>query len=502
MLIYNELPTSFPWYDKIEKQHNCRENVNISKTYNLISPQDALLPFEILIDTGAVLLATEWHILDMNGNLVADISRNIPLLKGRTVDAGTYIFYNGEQLSITVGSGSQPLSLSTGGYYSRIMFGGVLPFYSELFRVPLNKFSVNDPDTAVNYMKISYSNGCDIAPILYAGNNGEVFTQVMYLDTFVHTSEPEVEQDGEQDGNNRDIDSYQRMIVSYRFSLIVPDFLKIAITSLQLHTVVNVVTAKGVRKGTIDSMTISSTVEDNGAYSKVDVKFEQTMMVKHGCCDFMALSNVNLPVNILDPTFIKPGFLLPDTTNSSIISDINWTLALIPVTPGVRYYIYNWNTVRGELGFYGPGTPTSPTALPVINSGPKTKISGMPGAYTTIAPVGSAYMAFTIKSDEELPAIYTPLQVWAANPGKPYMIKAQTFTATTTNITAGIPAGSWGNVYTSATQGGVYSLVISSLTPQQLISGIVVAGNLGWWKVEALNYNTNYGITPPIPRVS
>lgn len=502
MLIYNELPTSFPWYDKLEKQQAYRDNAKISKPYPLICPKDALIPFEILLTGPDVLQATKWEILNSAGDITIDISSNLSLLHGRTVDAGTYIFYNGEQLTASFPTGSQVLDLPYGVYYGRMTFGSGVVFWSERFTIPIDKFSVSDPDVLVNYLKIEYTNGCDVAPVLYAGNNGEKFRQVMYLDTFVHASEPEVEASGDPDGNNREIESYQRMIVSYRFSVAVPDFLKIAITSLQLHTEVTVTTPKGVRSGSIDAMTTASSIEDNGAYSKVDVKLEQVVMVKHGCCDFMTLSGSNVAINIFDATMVKNGFLVEPGVNHPIISSAGWGMALVPVTPGVRYYINNWNSERSELGFFGPGSPTNPTALPVISSGGVTKIAGMQGSYTAIAPAGAYFMAFNIKTFEENASIYAPLNLWVSNPGTVYMIRAQTLSTTSTKITAGIPSGTWGNVYGSATSGGAYTLLGASLKPSELISGVTIEGNYTWWKVESMSYNNNFGFTPAIQRTA
>lgn len=502
MLIYNELPTSFPWYDKLEKQQAYRDNAKISKPYPLISPKDALIPFEILITSSDVLQATKWEILDCEGTVLIDLTQNISLLNGRTVDSGTYIFYNGEPLTASFPTGSQDLNLSPGTYYSRMVFGTDVVNYSERFTVPTNSFRVNDPAPFINYLKIEYTNGCDIAPVLYAGNNGKLFKQVMYLDTFVHASEPEIEVSGEPDGDNREIEGYQRMIVSYRFSLAVPDFLKIAITSLQLHTSVTVTTAKGVRTGIIDAMTTTSSIEDNGAYSKIDVKLEQVVMVKHGCCDFLTLSGSNIHVNLFDPANIKVGFYIPGGINQSIVADPSLTMVLLPTTPGVRYYINNWTSSLSELGFYGIGSPNNPTALPVISSSAVSKISGMSGAYTVVAPSGAAYLGFNIKNSIEPNSVYESLQLWASNPGTVYMIRAQTLSTTSTKITAGIPQGTWGNIYGSTTMGGIYTLVGSSLKPSELLAGVTVEGNLSWWKVEALSYNNNYGFTPALQRTA
>ena len=344
----------------------------------------------------------------------------------------------------------------------------------------------------------------------------------MYLDTFVHASEPEVEEDGEQDGDQRQIDRFQRMIVSYRFSVAVPDFMKIAITSLTMHSSVNVVTPKGVRSGSISDITISSNIEDDGAYSKVDVKLEETVMVKHGCCENMTLSASNQPVNIFsieDGTgggagSVHIGYQVPTTANSQIVTAVSWHIALIPVTPGVRYFINFWHSTRTELGFYGPGTSNNPTVLSVISSGAVTKISGSPtqtlfDAYTVIAPAGAAYMAFNIKSNSEATSVYNFLTIWANNPGAPYLndvLILQTLTGNVTNVkvTAYIPFDSWGDIYYNGSGGGAANvLLVSGITPDQLKNGYVYNGvpSTGGasathpFLVKAKNYSAGYGFS-------
>jgi hypothetical protein len=508
MLIFNELPTAFPWYDKIEKQQRYREHQTQATPFKLISPYDALLPFEVILTGADVLLPTQWLVYDSCGTQMIDLTANLSSLKGRTVDAGTYVYYNGEALTATLGTSTLALDLPPGDYYSMLIFGTSYTFFSEIFTVPLDRFSVNDPAVFMNYLKISFTNSCDINPVLYTGNNGQQFTQTIYLDTFVNISNPEFEESGEKDKNDNTIPSFQKMVVNYSFSVAVPDFVKIALTSLEMHTSINVVTKKGVRSGTMDAVTTSASVQDAGVYTVLDVAFRQIVMVKRGCCDNMSLSTANVPVNIIKDdgsatANIKSSYQVPATANSAIIAISNWMICIVPVTPGVRYYINNWNSGRRELGFYAAGDISAPDSLSVISSSQVTKIANDTGAYTVVAPAGAAYMAFNIRNaGAEGTEVLQGLTVWAANPGRPYMIRAQITGTTTTNIIAGIPRSTWGTIQASAATTGPWTTVATSLTPDQLLAGVVANGNYAYWRVGAQNYNTDYGYTPYIQRTA
>ena len=147
-------------------------------------------------------------------------------------------------------------------------------------------FTVKDDLT--NYMKLEFWNGCDLNPIMYNGTN---FKQILYLDTFIHTGDPEIEEDGERDGDDNLIPTFQKMTVKYRFTALVPDFVKIAIASLQIHEEVYLTTAKAIRTGKIERITTTSTTETGGAYSTIDVTLEQLIISKDSCCENIIIEN-------------------------------------------------------------------------------------------------------------------------------------------------------------------------------------------------------------------
>lgn len=208
-----------------------------------------------------------WKIITCCGTEI-DVSNNIPLISKSMFSDGFRYFYAGDPLLF---SANTPLDLPDGNYYSYIEFDRGDKMYSEVFTSQKDRSP---------YMMIEFWNSCDIDPLVYS--NG--WKQRMYIDSFIHASEPEVEEDGERDGNDMLIPTFQRMITRYRFSAIVPDYMKIALVSLQLHDNILITTEKGTRTGKVDRLSTSTSIEDNGAYSTTDVIIDQYVMVKKACC--------------------------------------------------------------------------------------------------------------------------------------------------------------------------------------------------------------------------
>lgn len=277
MTIYNELPTAFPWYDKKEKQQRFRENAQKLCDYRLISPRTGLLPFEIRFNQN-VTQPLNWELYDLNDNMVLSLAFNIPALKGIQMEEGFYCYYKGEPLIFHTGvRPDMPLKLPIGAYYSVLTFEDDVKYYSEVFTV------VED---LTKYIKIEFWNEGDISPLMYKASG---WKQVVYIDSFVHVMEPEIEEDGERDGTDQLIPTFQRMTVKYRFSVMVPDYMKVALTSLQMHDNVYLTTDNGNRSGKIERMTTTATVENSGAYSTVDVILEQLLLLKQSCSDEMVV---------------------------------------------------------------------------------------------------------------------------------------------------------------------------------------------------------------------
>lgn len=280
-MLFDELPIAFPWYSKIEHQDRYNENVEKICSYKLITPYDALLPFEFNKPIAAA--PTAWHIYEANtGALVATISVLTPIRKA-TRAGKDYIYYNGGALTTSGGA----LVLPPGYYYSRLTFAGSVYYYSEMFFVPTNANAVGASN--VDFLKLEWWNMSDIAPIFYNDiSTVPYFINRVYLDTFITASEPEVVEDGTRDGNDELITTFSKAVIRYRVTFEAPDFLKKALAIMQMHDVVQMTTKNGIRSGTLTRANVVTTLEANGALSIIDLVFEETIaMVKKGCAQNM-----------------------------------------------------------------------------------------------------------------------------------------------------------------------------------------------------------------------
>jgi hypothetical protein len=269
-MIHTELPLSFPWYNNILKQNRYRRNCVSVKPYKLLSPNNALLPFQFYRDNAVSLEAVdEWKIYDLDGNMVKDLNSYINRIGNTLIDGKQYTWYNGHPIV---------LSLACGFYYSKIKVSGVTqPFYSEVFY--LSNFAY---DAFTDYLCIAYGHTCNLGPIKYLsmdiGVDGDnrSFRNLIYLDAFLTHTDPAYLEEVEKDGFNNDIVTFSKFNNRYITQVIVPDYLKTALIMLQLHKSVALTTASGLNVLPINRVLVKTSAleESFGCESQVDLTFE------------------------------------------------------------------------------------------------------------------------------------------------------------------------------------------------------------------------------------
>lgn len=281
-MLYNELPVAFPWYEKKEQQNRYGENVVPICDYKLITPSNSMLPFQFAKITVTGTLPVTWQIFDINSEvLIADISSQISVLDRRVLGGREYFTYYGQPIT--------GMGLTPGYYYSMMNWGDGSFQFSEMFHVPERWFNLADQND-VDYLKFTWYNNNDLNPIYY--NNKGVdglpkFKNSLYLDSFITSSEPEITEDGTRDGNDELVPTFQKAVISYRITAIVPDFLKKALVLLPMHDYVALTTKRSVRNGQLPTLKVASTLEASGALSIVDIIFSEQLMVKKGCGENM-----------------------------------------------------------------------------------------------------------------------------------------------------------------------------------------------------------------------
>jgi hypothetical protein len=282
-MIFNELPTAFPWYDKKEKQNRYRENAEKLDTWGLITPKNALLPFQFWRSTTSSV--TGWTIKDAvtDANVASLDAASLGKIRGATKEGRSYVYYAGEALATSGGA----LALLKGLYYSVLTFADASVWYSETFYVPGCSFLTG---AAADFLKLEWYNDTDIRPIFYNDKDGggiPYFRNVVYLDTFITQSEPEIIEDGEKDGNDEAVPTFTKAVIRYRITDLVPDYLKKALVLSQMHDHIFLTTRKAIRSGEVLRLETTSAPEAFGGLSSIDLLFEEDLLTKKGCGDNM-----------------------------------------------------------------------------------------------------------------------------------------------------------------------------------------------------------------------
>ena len=138
-------------------------------------------------------------------------------------------------------------------------------------------------------VKIRFSDPKDIEPLRY--RNG--FVQEIYLDTFIHTSEPEIEEENEADGMGNKIPTFTKLTIKQKIEVLVPDFVKNALMTLPMHEDV-FVDEQNKREGKIDRIKVTPSSDETGAFSTVEIVLEMDILTKTQCEDNKQATNANL----------------------------------------------------------------------------------------------------------------------------------------------------------------------------------------------------------------
>ena len=125
-MIKNELKTSFPFYDSIEKQNRYKINCYGDYTsFKLLTPKNRLLPFQLRREMNVNYL-TSVLLYSVDGTYIDDL---FPYIEGdisyATVSGKDYITYFGTSSALDL----------TCGYYYLVATDGTNTWYSEVFCV-------------------------------------------------------------------------------------------------------------------------------------------------------------------------------------------------------------------------------------------------------------------------------------------------------------------------------------------------------------------------------
>lgn len=267
MNIFKELPIVLPFYDNVENQDRYRENVKDINQWKLNSPNNSLLPFQIEMPADKPA-PVKWEVQRIGGTDL-DITNNLSKIKVYSFSDKKQAVYKGDSLQFIYESIDEPLNLPCGHYYTKFTFPDGSYYVSELFYVvhDLSKF-----------IKIEFWNDTDLGPIIYR----DEFKQVIYIDSFVNSFVPEIDEETEKDGLNREIPVFQKLSLKYKFVDVVPDFIKIVLIALQMKDNVYIYINES-RSGNIDRVEVTTQPVEGTGLNDIEVIFEDNILLKSHC---------------------------------------------------------------------------------------------------------------------------------------------------------------------------------------------------------------------------
>lgn len=375
-MIFDNLPISLPFYNNLKLQDRFRPSVNVDYIHCQLAPMDGVLPFQIRKNALSELPST-WLIKCVNGGTlqdyldgatdgtIADISDRIAeCFEYMTLDGMDVLMVKDNKNSLDLITPELADGLPPGVYYFECGFTDA-DWVSELFRVPEDRFTWDRADNGCHYPCLKWSNPTDIPPIHYSDEEDYLFENILYLDTHLTASEPEYLTVIEKDGKEEPIETFVKMIVRYRLSCVVPDYLKIAIFMMHLHDNKYIYLENGLREGDIKNTEISAALTEDGAYSTVEILFEQdTIIIKPAC------SEVMLPPDDC-PAFAEVDDFVMTTTYCDATGAVTVDLGFSPIVGRygqlygavgagpyllVKNYISRADLIAGWDGFITSGT--------------------------------------------------------------------------------------------------------------------------------------------------
>jgi len=375
-MIFDNLPIALPWYNDILLQDRFRPSVNENSIICQLAPYDGVLPFQIRKNSLSEF-PTTWKIKCVDGGTLQDyldgktdetlidLSTEIAAcFEALTLDGYDYLMVKDAKNALDLIIPTLADGVPAGIYYFECQFTDAL-WVSELFRVPEDRFTWDRADNGCHYPCLKWSNATDLAPIHYDEGDAEIFYNLLYLDTYLTASEPEYLTVAEKDGREEPIETFVKIIIKYRLSAYVPDYLKIAIFMIHLHDYKYIYLENGTREGTMKNTEITAANSPDGAYSAIEVIFEQDqILIKPQCGETMAAPDDCPPFAEVDDftmttTFCEAtGAVTVDLGFSPIAGRYGQLYGAVGAGPYimVKDYISRADLIAGWSGFIDAGS--------------------------------------------------------------------------------------------------------------------------------------------------
>lgn len=136
---------------------------------------------------------------------------------------------------------------------------------------------------ATNYLKIDYSNSCDLGSVYYAGG----FVNTIYLDTEIGAPDYQYEEEGEDNGDGVLVKTFEKLQKIYKFQVLVPEYMADALMFMALHDTISISYTNGLYIASVRNVVANVTWDEdtNSCMALVEVSFQQDdQVLKDNCC--------------------------------------------------------------------------------------------------------------------------------------------------------------------------------------------------------------------------
>lgn len=337
--------------------------------YKLYAPKDRLLPFQIFIPISEGADMGDMDINDMffyncNGSYHSELGDYANLYNEfelkQEYGVGVWIIYKGQN-PITA------MNFAGGYYYFVIQLNNNngREVISELFYVPC------DNDFA-KLVKFEFWNTCDFANVIYQTG----FKNYCYFDTTLLKKEPTIEETGFENGFGEFQLTSSRMINTYKFQEIVPEFLVDALVFMKMHNEIHITIPEVNQTSKFAVKKIGQGWDNDGMLCDVTLELEQEQrLYKGSCCEnkiFSALVPPLAVANVLKMDLDNinyegtAGWVVngSNNTNFSLLSnDIGYGITVqsvgsFPTTAGGQVILYANGTFKylKPLAYWAQGS--------------------------------------------------------------------------------------------------------------------------------------------------
>lgn len=258
--------TTLPIYDKIAKQaYERARKGGIDKPKPIHCPLDELPSFQWKDNGDLATSVSEILLIDIEGNAIDITAYFVTLPTLVALTSVSYFVYEGGVLLHAMDCGLKYLQITT---------DNAKVYYSDWFDVE---------DTTTDYLKISFTNTCDLGNILYQTG----FVQKLWFKSEPMEAIFPMEEEGIKNGKGRVIRTFARQVKKYLVRTnMMPDYMVDVFNRMKLHDTVYMTDLVGDYNEMLNLEVDHEWVNQDKYYAMINLTFDyDEIFIVSGCCN-------------------------------------------------------------------------------------------------------------------------------------------------------------------------------------------------------------------------